>query len=66
LETFEFLELALLLSFTAADASINVYRPHIVASAGDVIGSDAYLRVGGDGGIDGRQPGRSASQLRRT
>lgn len=37
---------------TGADASINVYGPHIVATAGDVIGSDAYLMVGSDGSIE--------------
>ena len=36
---------------TAADASINVYGPHIVATAGDVIGSDAYLTVS-DGAVE--------------
>ncbi len=37
---------------TGREASVSVYGPYIVATAGEIIGSDAYLRIGSDGGIE--------------
>lgn len=50
---------------TGADATINNYGPHIEATAGDVIGSDAYLLVDSDSGIElALYPADTLSQAR--